>query len=602
MSETVLSTLCSICHIEPPKYRCPRCGARTCSVGCIQKHKARADCDGVRNPRAFLPLAQLKTDAGIDHDFNFLTSIERARQRAEKDVVEVRQLLSDKELRPPNDDKLFQKVWYGDELHHIPAQQSQSYGNRHGRAPPPPGPPLIDGFDKHVRRRLRYLDIEAVTMPKGMARQRDNKTAWNRRTQTINWQVEWLVYNAADLGFVHDDDDQQQPLRILYKSLEGTPLAAALASTLDWHRGQLDRQARESQQQQQQQQQPDTDNDDDGDGDGTAKKRKPHAANGNNNNKKKKQPPQVPTQNPESTAWPSQPHTAQSPVTAAWSQTTTAPHAETTLEERLGRWSFYLVDAAGPSTASAGGEINKEKRRSHGRDRTLIPLGPGVSETLTSALAGRTVVEFPTVVVLPPPDAGTAAAPPKGWVVGEAKRREGGRAKPGEGAAAGGASGGRGEGKESGRGCGGYGGRNRGGDEAGGRKGRKRAGEDDDSRGWDRGQRRGVGGGARQGRGGKRARFDAPSLTRTGQVVGAQQVEDQVEAQAEEGEVNSDGDYAMDEAGEVMDVDEMDDRGDETTTLGDEEDGKDGEVRDGGGGGGTARGGGLVDYGSDESD
>ncbi|KAG7285427.1 hypothetical protein NEMBOFW57_010054 [Staphylotrichum longicolle] len=536
MSETVLSTLCSICHTEPPKYRCPRCGARTCSVGCIQKHKARADCDGVRNPRAFLPLAQLKTDAGIDHDFNFLTSIERARQRAEKDVVEVRQLLSDKELRPPNDDKLFQKVWYGDELHHIPAQQSQSYGNRHGRAPAP-GPPLIDGFDKHVRRRLRYLDIEAVTMPKGMARQRDNKTAWNRRTQTINWQVEWLVYNAADLGFVHDDDDdQQQPLRILYKSLEGTPLAAALASTLDWHRGQLDRQARESQQQQQQQQQPDTDNDDDGDGDGTAKKRKPHAANGYNNNKKKKQPPQVPTQNPESAAWPSQPHTAQSPVTTAWSQTTTAPHAETTLEERLGRWSFYLVDAAGPSKASAGGENNKERSRSHGRDRTLIPLGPGVSETLTSALAGRTVVEFPTVVVLPPPA-----------MLGRRRLRR-----------RGGLSGGEAEG------------------------------------GWEG-----------EAWGGKRARFDAPSLTRTGQVAGAQQVEDQVEAQAEEGEVNSDGDYAMDEAGEVMDVDEMDDRGDETATLGDEEDGEDGEdgeVRDGGGGGGTARGGGLVDYGSDESD
>ncbi|XP_072445699.1 zinc finger HIT domain-containing protein 3 isoform X7 [Chiloscyllium punctatum] len=30
---------CRVCEEVPPKYRCPRCGLRYCSVGCYKKHK-----------------------------------------------------------------------------------------------------------------------------------------------------------------------------------------------------------------------------------------------------------------------------------------------------------------------------------------------------------------------------------------------------------------------------------------------------------------------------------------------------------------------------------------------------------------------------------
>uniref|UniRef100_UPI00398EBEA4 zinc finger HIT domain-containing protein 3 isoform X2 n=1 Tax=Pristiophorus japonicus TaxID=55135 RepID=UPI00398EBEA4 len=30
---------CRVCEEQPPKYRCPRCGLRYCSVGCYKKHK-----------------------------------------------------------------------------------------------------------------------------------------------------------------------------------------------------------------------------------------------------------------------------------------------------------------------------------------------------------------------------------------------------------------------------------------------------------------------------------------------------------------------------------------------------------------------------------
>ncbi len=45
---------------------------------------------GQRNPRAFVPATKIRTEAGIDHDYNFLSGIERAKQQLEREVVENR--------------------------------------------------------------------------------------------------------------------------------------------------------------------------------------------------------------------------------------------------------------------------------------------------------------------------------------------------------------------------------------------------------------------------------------------------------------------------------------------------------------------------------
>ncbi|AEO61445.1 hypothetical protein MYCTH_2311603 [Thermothelomyces thermophilus ATCC 42464] len=566
MSGTVLSTLCSICHTEPPKYKCPRCGVRTCSVPCVQKHKARADCDGVRNPRAFMPLKQLKTPAGVDHDYNFLTSIERARERAEKEVLEARRLLSEKDLRPKNEDKVFQKVWYGDELRHVPVQ-SQPYGK-------PEGPAFIDGFDKHVRRRLRYLNIDAITMPKGMARQRENKTAWNRRTQSINWQVEWLVYSASDLGFTSALHDQQQPLRILCKTLEGTALHSGLASALDWHRGQLDRRSRE---------QPDpteTDNEaESDDGPPAAKKRKTHHHN------KNQFPTVCPIQDPSTSTWSSAPYSLQYQPTTAWSQTITLPHAETTLEEKLMSWDFYLVNVVPPPLAAFATATNDGKNQTKkGGSKTIIPLSS--TESLTAALSGRRVLEFPTVVAVP-----GGWGPPAGYTVELDERPDRIRGAAGRAARA-------------------------------HRRGANADMSADTGNTGDAGEtlprpgpakrprRQGADGAG--GRGGKRFR-SSPSPSRTAalpreELVGQHQQQSDDEGDAEEGEVNSDGDEVMGEAadadGYVEEADDSDSEdGSSSTTMGREDEaGQPQQQEENRPEAGRPRGG-LVDYGSsDESD
>ncbi|KAL2024120.1 hypothetical protein VTK56DRAFT_9900 [Thermocarpiscus australiensis] len=552
MSGTVLSTLCSICHAQPPKYKCPRCGARTCSVACVQKHKARADCDGLRNPRAFLSLSQLRTEAGIDHDFNFLTSIERARQRSEKDLVEIQRLLNEKELRPPNAEKLFHKVWYGDELRHVPVQsRPQARDTR-----PRDGPAFVGGFDKHVRRRLRLLGIETITMPKGMARQRENKTAWNRRTLSINWQVEWLVYGAAALGL--PSHQQHNPFRILYKSLEGKPLNGALASTLEWHRGQLDRQNRED----------NGPNDSDMENENEpGEEPSPKAIRKSHRGRRKKKPQELSLpaqgQDPTTGIWSAAAYTAQYPLTGAWSQTATSPSIPKTLEEELATWQFFLLKAT----------------RSNPNTKTLIPLAS--TETLTSALTGRAVIEFPTIYTLPPGE-----GLPAGYTLGSTERRE---PKPQPQFRSDGRSG-VGEGEDL--------------------RGRWSAhnnkyNEHSRKRTLDEGYRDRMAP-APHGRGGKRARFE----TRP-RAVAVEEPDDE----AEEGEINSDGD---DVAGAVMaegaDREAMDadaGSGDSSGSNCDtDSDSTDSSVTEGGDGDGEAPEeegsgprGGLVDYASsDDSD
>lgn len=69
-------------HRNTPKYRCPACSTRTCSLQCVQTHKARG-CSGKRDPTSYVKKSQLATPSGVDHDYNFISGIERSRGRAE---------------------------------------------------------------------------------------------------------------------------------------------------------------------------------------------------------------------------------------------------------------------------------------------------------------------------------------------------------------------------------------------------------------------------------------------------------------------------------------------------------------------------------------
>lgn len=388
MSDPLLTTLCTICHREPPKYRCPRCSVRTCSLPCTKKHKAWASCSGERDPAAFVPRQRLVTDAGVDHDYNFISSIERAKERFEKTVVDDKRLLGEAEVRGPKpgqEDRRFEKVWYGDQLVHEPAVASAAAarggGGRGGRW----GGGLQARFDQLVRQRLRRNDIRVLTMPKGLSRQKENKTAWNRRTNTINWQVEWLLFNIAGTGTKDDG-----PVRVCHKSLDEKPLYRALADALEWERSAAQKRKRAREE------------GDVGDDEDEHPQKRPKGP-----TRKQRALQQVeamtPCQDWPSSTWPATEYSLQCTVTGRWSQVSSDPSVPRSGEEEaaeLAKLRFFLLKPATPDDPLKG----------------LIPLSS--ADNLVGALSGRTIIEFPTLYVVRPD-----AALPNGLALASPFRR-----------------------------------------------------------------------------------------------------------------------------------------------------------------------------------
>lgn len=413
MPDAPLTTLCAICHTTAPKYTCPACRVATCSLACAQRHKAWADCSGRRDPAAFLPLRQLKTAAGVDHDFNFLSAIERARARNQRELVEDRGVYTAAELgRALGDEASERKVrreWFGaGEGSGGMRREADGQEEAGGRG---------NGPSSHVRRlraRLAEQNVEVVNMPVGMSRQRENTTAWHRTTGAINWCVEWVMYEQLPIttsgasSFTNDHDKQnqpqqqkQEPLRIRHKAHEASPLDNALGASLVWHQR----------------------------GHATAN---PPASTPSQARRQRaliqvlrheEEAPPVLTkrltnpQNPVTTAFDSTPpHTAQNPHTAAWDATddrsATASWPATVPAEaaRLRGWRFYLLKEYRPGTKPANAA------------RELVPVEAG--GTVSNALKGRTVVEYPVFYVLPPAENKDAGAVlPEGFVLGSTARR-----------------------------------------------------------------------------------------------------------------------------------------------------------------------------------
>lgn len=421
MADPLLSSLCTICRTNPPKYTCPGCRAGTCSLPCHQKHKAWAGCSGRRDPAAFVPAARLKTPAGVDHDYNFLSGIERERDRNQREVVDEKALFTRREVREMDSEKRWRKMWFGEEVHFVAAAAAgdRSRANHHHAArklgsdgedeeDEDNGGGGGDGKPSHLARRVRHrLDLagtQVVHMPVGMSRQRENTTAWNRRTAGINWCVEWIVYEpdeAADRT-QKNEASLKKSTHIRHKALDSTPLYKSLGGSVAWHqRGQFKGQDHHDGD--------DDDNENDDDemtvSSAYARKRRRVLIREVRDESRRSA-----VQDPDETTWLPTPYPAQNPYTGAWSATDRAATvrswlADAEVEARRDH-RFYLLRPLTPV----------------GKPKELIPLDG--AETLGSALQGRTVLEYPTIYVLPPSSSSSSSCClPEGHIFGSTKRR-----------------------------------------------------------------------------------------------------------------------------------------------------------------------------------
>ncbi|KAI2466083.1 hypothetical protein F4781DRAFT_406794 [Annulohypoxylon bovei var. microspora] len=342
MADPLLTSLCTICHIQAPKYQCPRCRTRTCSLTCVKKHKKWSSCNGERDPTVYIPREKLKTDAGIDHDYNFLTKIERSVERTEKILREEKEILPQEDTTsrpPPNKRVRFNK---GQSRGRVTLEESSRR------------------WDRNSIQRMRQLGINVSCLPYGMTRAKENKSSWNKRTRTMNWQVEWLEWK--DIAPV-EGDNNPKPSRVLHKVLDEVPLYIGFVESQEYHRQrQLSDQER-------------------------AREKKQKAL-------EEKKILAGSAQDVATTAWSGGECATQDSSTTTWNNQTPMSHIN---EELKDKYRFFYLKPRTPS------------RESH----KLVPLRP--ADNLVNILPGLDIVEFPTICVLP----GNSTAVPDGYVVEE---------------------------------------------------------------------------------------------------------------------------------------------------------------------------------------
>ncbi|KXJ86747.1 hypothetical protein Micbo1qcDRAFT_168243 [Microdochium bolleyi] len=395
MADPLLTSLCTICHIQSPKYKCPRCATRTCSLQCIKKHKKWSSCSGERDPTVYLPPTKLKTDAGIDHDYNFLTKIERSIETADKIMREERDIV------PPGGQQQH-KEQGGRQQHrdnHHPNKRARFNDGRHGGHDEQVVGNYSRRWDKNSQFRLRKLGIHVSTVPYGMTRSRENKTSWNKRTRTMNWQVEWFVHGNAvaeadrsTSEATSKDACASYPTRILHKILDETPLAEGFEAGLAWSRhAQLTEEERalEKSTKKKDEQQPQQSK--------TLTKTNP----------KDQQHRVACGQNFSSAAWAAHLATTQSSTTSAW---------------------YAAPPDLSPSTANKPIESDyqffyQKPRIPSRQTQKLIPLSP--ADTLARILPGFEIVEFPAIHVFP-----KGASLPQGYALDEPQKQRGMPVRP----------------------------------------------------------------------------------------------------------------------------------------------------------------------------
>ncbi|WYZ37391.1 hypothetical protein EsH8_II_000897 [Colletotrichum jinshuiense] len=385
MADPLLTSLCAICHIEPPRYKCPRCTIRTCSLSCTKRHKAWSSCSGIRDATAYVPPSKLKTAAGVDHDFNFLSGIERAVQRSEKEIVEERHLLKPEDLRPIEVRSVQWKTGRDGRKKRVLVTEVLR-GDNHGGA----GGSRQEALASvPFKKRLGKFGILLRRAPVGMTRQRDNGTNLSKASGRINWQVEWLLLPSHEGGETTSQDEGEAAKtgakRILAKALDDMPLYKAFVMGQKTFHDEL---ARKDHQRLHQ------DDGDDEPQDGNNNINNNNSTTGGGRLKKRRKHPHKPgqslatAQDTETGAWHPGRYCMQSAgPRGTWTpHTGVPPYTGTTEEEETqkSQYTFFLAGTTSAATAAAG------KTVVHAVDATL-PLG--------EALRDMTVLEFPTIYV-----------------------------------------------------------------------------------------------------------------------------------------------------------------------------------------------------------
>ncbi|PYH75749.1 hypothetical protein BO82DRAFT_437203 [Aspergillus uvarum CBS 121591] len=368
--DSLLTDLCTICHLQPPKYRCPRCNTRTCSLPCTRRHKLWSQCSGVRDPAAYLRRSELATETAFDRDFNFITGIERSIERAGRDA-ENRGIRVDgdaagfvRDLAVVGLDSLT-STGTGERLEgeggEVGGGGGGSVGGKRKRGGfvGGPGGPVGAGAgsgpakgESGFLREVRNAGVKVIRAPRGMSRNKENGSRWFAKQHCLVWTVEWI----GETG-----EKRTRNCR------DSVPIAISYDRAFPLSREEREKEKEQEQTQTQNQEQRED----------QAQPQQQELSSSTTENV---------AQQPQDTTTTAESSTAEStaaPITTDETHppTTTSEQEETHAIIPHRNVYFYLHR---PRTAT--------------KQPVLIPLAP--SMTLTAALRDHTVLEFPTIYVL----------------------------------------------------------------------------------------------------------------------------------------------------------------------------------------------------------
>lgn len=192
---------CGSCNARPARYRCPRCGAPSCSAGCVKAHKAARGCSGARERTPYAAIGQF-TDkivkdgvcglvcviscawgGGVTHrgpDFVWLEDVRRSRDAAAR---RLRDYGTTEQARGGRNRRRGGGRGRG----------GRGGGGDDAAAPAPPRiPPLWRRLVEAALRRGTVLRV----MPEGMSRH-DANTSRVAEGDGIEWRVTWEFVGAG---------------------------------------------------------------------------------------------------------------------------------------------------------------------------------------------------------------------------------------------------------------------------------------------------------------------------------------------------------------------------------------------------------------------
>ncbi|WVQ97127.1 hypothetical protein IAU59_004237 [Kwoniella sp. CBS 9459] len=207
---------CVICS-NPPKYTCPRCATKTCSLPCSKTHKTRDECSGVRDPAAFVSLKEYGQGAWSD-DYKWL---EEGRRKVGGWGQGIK--VEEVPASTSSSNNTFNRNGRGD-------RDRQLLRNRRGKKMG-----KVDG----LKRELEKRGCSVQFMPEGMAKRKMNQSSWNPKSQqlylTVHLSIPSNLLESETSTESHKTINHQ---RVLFASSSpastGLPtLSSLLPETLD---------------------------------------------------------------------------------------------------------------------------------------------------------------------------------------------------------------------------------------------------------------------------------------------------------------------------------------------------------------------------------